>query len=295
VYFANTDGTEYYLGLRDAPASALWNQYSETFQVPANAKTMTVFHLVGAIGWLTTDDYSLNKITPKGFTRPLVTLTFDDGWEDNVNTALPILKTYGYKATYYFATTYLENSPLTGPANVSGPTAVKTIFADGHEIGSHSVTHPDLTTLTSTQLTQELTHSKSYLEGLVGAETVKSFATPFGAYNDTVLAALRLQYTSHRPTDEGFNTQENFDAYRLKVQNMQNTTTLAEYQSWINEAIKDKSWLILVYHRVASTSLEQWDTPLNDFQPQLEVLKNAGVTVETITQALNEASSQHAN
>jgi len=280
------------LELKTAPTSANWTQYSESFQVPANAKTMIVFHLISAVGWLTTDDYSLIKINPKGFNRPLISLTFDDGWEDNTLTALPMLKNYGFKSTYFFATTYLENSPSTGPINVSGPSAVKTIFNEGHEIGSHSVTHPDLTILNANQLSYELTHSKEYLESLVGAGNVKSFASPFGAYNDAAIAAIKNLYQSHRTTDEGYNSDENFDPYRLKVQNMQSTTPLSQFQSWIDQTIKDRSWLILLYHRVASGGLGQWDTLQSDFQNQLDVIKNSGVTVKTINQALSELTPQ---
>ncbi len=295
VDFTNTDNTDYYLELRTAPVSATWAQYAESFQVPANAKTITVYHLISAVGWLLTDDYALNKITPKGFNRPLVTLTFDDGWEDNTLTALPMLNTSSIKGTFFFATTYLEESPQTGAVNVSGPSAVKAFFNAGHEIGSHSVTHPDLTLSTASEVTYELTHSKTYLESIVGAGNIKNFASPFGAYNDAVIGAIKNLYQSHRPTDEGFNTQENFDAYRLKVQNMQPTTTLSQFQGWINQAIKDKSWLILVYHRIASSDLGDWDTLQSDFQKQLDVIKTSGITVQTMNQALTELSSQVAH
>jgi len=292
VWFANTDGTDYYLELRNAPPSSDWTQYSESFQVPISAKTFTVFHLISAVGWLATDDYFLAKFTPNGFNRPIVTLAFDDGWENNTLTVLPILKNYGYNATYFFATTYLENSPPTGAINVSGPAAVKAIFDDGHEIGSHSVTHPDLTTVSSSQLAYELSHSKEYLESIIGVGEVKNFASPYGTYNETVINAIKGMYRSHRPTDEGFNSRENFDPYRLKVQNMKPTTSLAQFQSWINQTVKDKTWMILIYHRVASADLGDYDTSLQDFQPQLDIIKNSGIAVKTIDQALNELTSQ---
>lgn len=288
VHFLNTDGTDYFLGLKNATASAGWAYYSESFQVPFKAKTMTVLHLLSKVGWLITDNFSLSKIIPAGFNSPLFTLTFDDGWEDNGLTALPILKSYGFHGTFFFATTYLENSPVTGPINVSGPMAVKAFYDEGNEIGSHSVTHPDLTLVSQSELTNELSNSKKYLESLVGAGEIKNFASPYGAYNNTVINAIKLLYRSHRPTDEGYNTQENLDLYRLKVQNMKSTTTLAEYQSWVNQAIKDKSWLILVYHRVASDTLGEWDTHLTDFQQQMNFVKNSGIKVLTLEQALNE-------
>ncbi len=290
VHFQNTDGTDYYLGLRTAPISSNWSVYSESFQIPAGAKNLTVYHLIAGAGWLITDDYSLTKITPAGFSLPMVTITFDDGWEDNVTTAIPILKTSNLKATYFFATSYLQNSPATGSASVSGPVAVKAIASEGHQIGSHSVTHPDLTTLTSGQIQAELQNSKTYLESLVGTGKVTGFASPYGAYTDAVINQIKPVYQAHRPTDEGFNTRENFDPYRLKVQNMQNTTTFSKFQSWVNQTVADKSWLILVYHRVVSSGLTQYDTSLTDFQNQLAYLKNSGAAILTLDQALAEIS-----
>jgi len=296
VYFTNTDGSEYYLGLRTAPASSNWAQYSESFQIPYKAKTMTVYHLLASTGSLTTDDYSLVKSTPKGFSKPIVSLTFDNCWEDNVNTVLPVMKTYGYKGTFFISTNYTIMSPATGPINVSGPMAVKAIASNGFEIASHSVYHEiDLAYDNPSDVAWELTQSKTYLEGLVGANTVTDFATPFGSYNDDVVNAIKQVYLSHRTTDEGYNTQENYDPYRLIVQNLQKDTTLAEYRSWINQTAKDKSWLILVYHCVApgsTSSLSQWDTPQKDFQPQMNAIKNSGITVETVAQALSETSQQ---
>jgi peptidoglycan/xylan/chitin deacetylase (PgdA/CDA1 family) len=292
IEFALTDGTSYYLGLRPQDPSATWTQFSESFQVPAKAKTMRVMHLISAKGYLSLDDVSLTKITPHGFTRAIVTLNFDDGWEDDTISVLPVLNNKNFKATWFFATTYLENSPQTGAINVSGPSAVHALFNDGQEIGGHTVTHPDLTTLSDSDLNYELTHSKQYLEGLVGAGNVTSLATPYGTYSDQVIETAKSLYTSLRSTDEGFNTGDDFDMYRLEVQNMQKTTTLDQFKSWVDQAKKDKSWLIIVYHRVASSNLEDFDTPVADFGPQMDYLKSSGVTVLPTQTALNEIKLQ---
>jgi len=286
IDFTNTDGTDYYLELRTAPAASTWTQYEESFQVPYLAKTMTIYHMIEAVGSLTTDDYSLVKFTPKGFARPIITLTFDNGFEDNITTAIPLLDQYGFKVSYCFSTEYVEGQP-------SQISIVQSIANDGQEVCSHSVHHSDMTLEDPTTLTYELTHSQSYLQGLTG-QLVDNFLTPLGAYNDSVLNAIKLYYRSHRPTDEGFNTEENFDQYRLKVQNMQPSTTLAQFQSWVNQAVKDKSWLVIVYHQIVPTggTFQDFDTAQADFKPQLEVLKNSGVAIETWGHALDELSPQ---
>jgi peptidoglycan/xylan/chitin deacetylase (PgdA/CDA1 family) len=292
IDFALADGTDYFLGLRPQDPAATWTQFSESFQVPANAKTMTVMHLINSVGTLTLDDMSITKITPKPLNRAIVSLNFDDGWEDDTISAFPVLKNLGFKGTWFFATTYIENSPATGPINVSGPSAIHALFNDGQEVGGHSVTHPDLTTLSQTDLDYELNHSKQYLESLIGAGNVKNLATPFGTYSDQVIATAKPLYNSLRSTDEGFNTPDDFDQYRLEVQNMQKTTTLAQFKSWIDQAKKDKSWLILIYHRVATSSLEDFDTPVADFSPQMNYVKQSGISVETTQQALSEILPQ---
>ena len=70
------------------------------------------------------------------------------------------------------------------------------------------------------------------------------------------LLVLTRQYRSHRTVDEGYNSKDNFNAYRVRVQNMLSTTTTADVQNWVNKAKADKTWLVLVYHRIASPSTD---------------------------------------
>ena len=85
--------------------------------------------------------------------------------------------------------------------------------------------HPDLRKVTDDELDFELTHSKSYLEGITGTK-VETFATPFGAYDGRVVEEIRKHgYLAHRSVDEGYNTKDNFDPFNVRVQNMLQKTT----------------------------------------------------------------------
>ena len=63
IEFVSTSGAYSYTELATAPASATWKQYTGTVTAPANAKTMTILHLLSRVGWLVTDDYSVTSAT----------------------------------------------------------------------------------------------------------------------------------------------------------------------------------------------------------------------------------------
>ncbi len=288
VQYTFPDGSESFYGMPNPePATnavSVWQRYSDTFTVPVGVHGVTVFFFLTGNGWVQSDDYLIEPYTFPPFNRGLVTLTFDDGFEGNVTTALPKLAEYGFKTTHCFATQYVEGIPEQ-VANV------QTIAHAGHEICAHTVTHPFLTKVSDTVLDYELGHAKSFLEGISGQQ-VTSFASPYGDYDARVNAKIKQYYASHRTTDEGFNAKDNLDPYSLRVQNMTPTTTLTEFTAWVNKAKADKTWLILLYHAITSTSPGAYDTPKADFDAQMATLAGSGVTVLTWKDALAEARAQ---
>jgi peptidoglycan/xylan/chitin deacetylase (PgdA/CDA1 family) len=288
--YIKDDGSEDYFGLPDpepgANPTTTWQKYSDVFSVPQNVKSVSLFMFISSNGWVQTDDYSVAPFQYTGFNRGLVTLTFDDGFEENITTALPVLDQNGFKATMCFATQFVEGLP-------DEVAITKQLANDGQEICSHSVTHPWFTQITTAQMDYEAQHSQAFLQSITG-QPVKNFASPYGDYNAVVNTELKKYFTSHRTTDEGFNSKDNFNPYRLRVQNMQSTTTLAQVQQWVNKAKADKTWLVLVYHVVGANkaNLEQFDTYKPDFDAQMAWLKQSGVPVARWDQALAEVSSQ---
>jgi peptidoglycan/xylan/chitin deacetylase (PgdA/CDA1 family) len=286
--YVKDNGSEQYFGMPAPLANSptQWQLYSETFTVPIDATSVSVFFYVAENGWIQTDDYSIVPYQAQGFNRPLVTLTFDDGHEENNVNALPTMESYGFDSTQCYATTFIENADNVAAAQAS----VMQFKNAGHEICSHTVTHPFMTQLTPTQLTYELTHSKEYLQSLTGSP-IDNFASPYGDYNATVNTEIMKYYRSHRTVNEGYNSKDNFDIYQLRVQNMLSTTTIAEFQSWLNQAAATNTWLILVYHRVANDPTT-YETYISDFQQQMAALSASGLTVKTYNDALNEVVPQ---
>ncbi len=101
------------------------------------------------------------------------------------------------------------------------------------------------------------------------------------------------KYQSHRSTDVGYNSKASLDIRNIKVQNITNTTTPADVQSWVSQALANKTWLVIVYHEVTATAADPTYavTPAN-LDAELNIIKQSGVTVKTLDQALAEITPQ---
>jgi peptidoglycan/xylan/chitin deacetylase (PgdA/CDA1 family) len=120
-----------------------------------------------------------------GLPEKPVIITFDDGWDDIYSVAYPILKQYGMRATFFISTNWIEN--LEG---VVSWTQLEEMSAGGMEFGSHSVTHPYLTTADPEWMKYEIEGSKAALEEHT-RKSITALAYPFGLYDDTVIAAVK--------------------------------------------------------------------------------------------------------
>ena len=110
-----------------------------------------------------------------------VALTFDDGYMDFRQAAYPVLKRYGLKATSFVITDFVgRNGYLTWDA-------IKEMAAGGLvTFGSHTLSHPDLSTLPPALAERQIRESKRVLEDRLGSR-VTLFSYPAGRYNDTVV------------------------------------------------------------------------------------------------------------
>jgi peptidoglycan/xylan/chitin deacetylase (PgdA/CDA1 family) len=281
------DGSAQYAYLAAAPASSAWAKVSAQYTVPTGATKITVFQVLAKVGWVTADDFSLAVYTPAQLSRALVSLTFDDGWKDQYTAGLPILDKYNMDATFYLLTSTIDYPDYMTKAQMGD------LANHGMEIASHTVDHPHLPTMTAAQIDAELKDSQATLRTWYSPTVAKNFATPFGEYNATVLSTSKKYYRSHRSTDEGYNTKDSTDVNNIKVQNILNTTTPAQVGQWVDQAIRDKSWLVLVYHEVSTTAEDPTYavTPAN-LDAELKLIQGKGIQVSTLDKALDEVVPQ---
>lgn len=220
------------------------------------------------------------------FSRAVISLEFDDGWQSAYDYGFPIVEKYGFKAT---------SNVITNTTSWSGymtNTEIQDLVFRGHEIDSHTVSHPSLPSLTTAQMDAEMQDSQNFLRNLTG-QSVSQLATPYCDYNNAVIAEAKKFYTSMRNCDgDSVNTKANFDAYDIKSFMVLDTTTDAELQNWINTAVAQKGWLVLVWHEVKTPTDNAWSITPANLERQMQLIKNSGVTVETTSQALSELRAQ---
>ncbi len=139
-----------------------------------------------------------------------IVLTFDDGFESFYTRALPLLSRYDIKVTVFPVAGYLGRTSTWDtlpPQTHLTKEQVREIAALGHEIGSHTVSHANLTLLGDAELTAELSRSKTILEDIAG-KPVSSLSFPFGQWNRRVWnAALDLGYTAATSYARCFRTE----------------------------------------------------------------------------------------
>ncbi|MFC1688468.1 polysaccharide deacetylase family protein [Pseudomonadota bacterium] len=116
-----------------------------------------------------------------------VTVTFDDGWEDNFDYAVPILHSLGIPATVFVVSGELVTVPDTRRMNSA---QLRTLADMGITVGGHSRSHGNLTRLSGLELNQELSGCKQELEQVTG-KPVDFFAYPGGRFNQAVVAATK--------------------------------------------------------------------------------------------------------
>lgn len=136
-----------------------------------------------------------------------VFLTFDDGFRDVFNHALPVLQAHGFRAVLFLVVDLIgktnEWQQRAGDivARLMDETQVRAWLAAGQEIGAHTCTHPRLTELAPDRAREEVTAGKKRLEDWFGVP-VEHFCYPYGDWNGAVRdlvtgAGYRSACTTH--------------------------------------------------------------------------------------------------
>ena len=300
--FDGAGGSDW-LTVKVVPAVSGWGQATGAVSLPPGTTSVRVAHVITVPGWLETDSYAMEARTSSdggvtdggvGDARSsdggrrdvslaskgaLVSVVFDDGWASVYTFARPILKERGLRASHYIIADFVGKPGYQSDYMVADQ--ITELSYLGHEIGSHSLDHQDMTEVDN--LSDEVVGSKRALEKL--GFQVTGFVPPGGAFNDEVLELVKANYGYMRTVEEGLNAAP-YDVYHLKCVIPINTTPLSEIAAWVQQAAAEKSWLILLYHRLGFKA--DYDTFVTSarFKEDMDYLVASGADVRPIGEVL---------
>ena len=179
-----------------------------------------------------------------------VAFTMNCAWNaDDIDTILKTLQDNNVKITFFMVGEWIEKYPE----------AAKKIHEAGHEIGSHSDTHPHVNNLSFEKNIEEIEKSNDKIEKVTGKRT-NIYRAPYGEYNDTVIKAAQ---------DKGYHTiQWNLDTLDY--------TGLTGEEMWKRLEGKIKEGDIILSHNGTKHTADSLDRLLKN-------IKQKGLEVVTVS------------
>ena len=177
-----------------------------------------------------------------------VAFTMNCAWNaDDIDKILKVLEENNTKITFFMVGDWIEKFP----------DAVKKIHEAGHEIGSHSNTHPHVNKLSYEKNIEEIELSNDKLEKIIGKRT-NLYRAPYGEYNDTVIKAAN---------DKGYYCiQWNLDTLDY--------TGITGSQMWSRLANKIKGGDIILSHNGTEHTAEALDMLIKNIKSKgLQIVK----------------------
>jgi len=154
-------------------------------------------------------------------------LSFDDGNQTDYTIAFSLLKKFGFKATFFLTTDFIDKS---GHLQKS---QILKMSQEGMEFGSHGKTHRFLSTLKEEELRQELLDSKKFLEEIIGKE-INLLSLPGGYHSTTVKRiAQELGFKGICTSKFGWNENKT-DPFELKRVSLRSGDSFSYFISLVN-------------------------------------------------------------
>jgi peptidoglycan/xylan/chitin deacetylase (PgdA/CDA1 family) len=168
--------------------------------------------------------------------RPIV-LTFDDGYADLIEEALPKLIEHGFPATVFVTTGWLRDAgrytAATAPGRMLSWAELAELSAAGVEVAAHTHSHPQLDRISTAGLQAELGDSKRSLEDRLGCP-VRSLAYPYGYSSKRVRTVAREIGYLQAAGVANATAATTCDPFRVPRLTIRRSTSSAAFDSTVN-------------------------------------------------------------
>jgi peptidoglycan/xylan/chitin deacetylase (PgdA/CDA1 family) len=165
--------------------------------------------------------------------RPVI-ITLDDGNIDNYTTAWPIMQKYGFTGVLYIVENYI------GADKYMNADQIVEMYNAGWEVGSHSVSHQDLTLIKPDRQRYEIVKSREKLQSLLGIP-ILTFAYPYGKEGDGVVDYVKFAGYIAGMGATGFTANQGlsnlFVLQRCEIKGSEDAKTFIRFLPWHGDPI----------------------------------------------------------
>jgi peptidoglycan/xylan/chitin deacetylase (PgdA/CDA1 family) len=233
----------------------------------------------------TTFSFESKKLSTFNSISPMITLWFDDGWEDNFTNAFQI--TTRIDPTIRGAVGIVGS--LVGTDRYLSKDQIRRLRAGGWEIVNHSYSHPDLTTLTDEEIKREIELNFNIVSDF-DAFGGYHFVVPYSSVNDRVLKIIKETSLSARHVPQA-SDRFPFDRYNLGFFEVTNETSFQDVREYIDNAIQNNLWIGLLFHRIEDPSDDRYSYGTQEFEQLIYYLRyrKNDIRIVTPSEAFNLA------
>lgn len=205
-----------------------------------------------------------------------VVLSFDDWLPSHANIVVNALQKRDLKATFFVT---IQNTKYQPEAfNV-----MRTAFKNGCEIANHTVTHPDLTSISLQKAQKEILEARKILMDSIPGNPCLSFSFPMGSKNNELIEFIKNYHINARginsPNEN--NLHYNFikqanDYYKIETVRIWRISTTQKISNWVRYAQKGGGLVTFMIHSVVNENNPPgWDPiPQNFLNQLLDTIKS---------------------
>lgn len=229
--------------------------------------------------------YTSPRYVRNRLNRPVVSLTFDDFPKSAGTVGCKILSDMDVRATYYFCADFAGRT-VKGVRQFDLEDLPR-LSALGHEIGCHTASHPEVPSLHPNDLDSELARNAACLRAAGITTPIRTFAYPHGRVDPRSKRRLAERFVACRGVYPQAHRGK-ADLGLLRCLSLEPHILAARpLDAWLDEVVRDRSWLILLTHDVDERPSPYGITPAH-LANVLERVRARGIEMRTVAETVDD-------
>lgn len=214
---------------------------------------------------------------------PMCSIWFDDGWKTMYTGAFPVMKDKGFKGILSVVSSYVGSPAFCSEAELSE------LYDSGWDLVNHTDEHQDLTKITGDEAEAGIAKCFNYLESRGFTRASRNVVPPYCAADEKTDELISRLAATSRVLYSTYNLLPVTDPYHLGFREVFSDTGVETVKQWIDEAIQNDLWLVLLFHSIESAADKPTKCSPENFKEIMDCLdkKRGEISVVTLSEVLD--------